>query len=129
MIFQREACKPIASPSAARLDRELSFVKSSFAHLTSADGSYLQMAGGPGLFLLEYRDSAGQHHRAMQEVAKVPFPKGTVLQFSAGNVPMDSNEWFVRDQVVQVLLAFATRDPWPPFVQWRGLDASFARNG
>ena len=129
MIFQRDACKPIKSPSAARLDRELSFIKSSFAHLTSSDGSYLQIAGGPGLFLLEYRDSAGQHHRAMQDVVKVPFPNGTILQFSAGNVPMDSNEWFVRDQVVQILSAFVTRAPWPSFIQWRVLDASFTHNG
>lgn len=125
MIFQREGCKPLPSPGAARLDRELSFVKSSFAHLTSVDGDYLQVAGGPGLFLIEYRDSGGHHHRAMQELPKVPFPNGTILQFSSGNVAMDANEWFVRDQVVQVLASFAAGNPWPEFIQWRALDASF----
>jgi hypothetical protein len=65
----------------------------------------------------------------MQEVAQVPFPNGTVLQFSAGNIPMDSNEWFVRDQVVQILVAFTSRGPWPSFIQWRALNASFLRNG
>lgn len=129
MIFQREGCKPLPSPGAARLDRELSFVKSSFAHLTSAEVAYLQVAGGPGLFLLEYRDSTGLHHRAMQESPKVPFPNGTILQFSSGNVAMDANEWFIRDQVVQVLVSFAARDPWPLFIRWRALDASFERNG
>ena len=129
MIFQREGCKPLPSPGAARLDRELSLVKSSFAHLTSAEGAYLQVAGGPGLFLLEYREAAGHHYRATQETPKVPFPNGTILQFSSGNVAMNANEWFVRDQVVQVLATFAAGAPWPPFIRWRALDASFQRNG
>lgn len=127
MIFQREGCKPVASPSAAKLDLDLSRVKSSFAHLSGPDGSYLQVAGGPGLFLLEYHDSSGQHHRAMQEVARVPFPNGTVLQFSAGSITMDANEWFVRDQVVQVFSAFTAQAPWPSFVHWRPLSAAFTR--
>lgn len=129
MIFQREGCKPVVSPSRPKLDLELSRVKSSFAHISGADDAYLQVAGGPGLFLLEYHDQAGQHHRAVQEAARVPFPDGTILQFSAGRVSMNANEWFVREQVVGVFSAFIGKEPWPSFVQWTPLSATFTRTG
>jgi hypothetical protein len=129
MIFHREACEPLESPSIDTVAFELSCVKSSFADLTKPDGSYLQVAGGPGLFLLEYHDSSGQHHRGSQEVSQVPFPNGTILQFSGGNIAMNANEWFLRDQVVEVFSAFIEQRQWPSFIHWGSLRADFTRDG
>jgi hypothetical protein len=118
MIFVREHCKPIASPSGARIQKELALVKSSFASLTSEDGSYLQVAGGPGLFLLEHKGTAG-HRRAFQINPVVPHPDGTTLECSAGSIPMNRADWFLRGQVTEVFEAFAVGGAWPAFVQWR----------
>jgi len=59
MIFTRENCKPIEAPTEAQVARSISLTKSSFSALTSADGAYVQAAGGPGLFFIEWRDAAG----------------------------------------------------------------------
>ena len=101
-----------------RLQKELSLVKSSFASLTREDGSYVQVAGGPGLFLLEYKDAAGQR-RAFQANPVAPHPDGTTLECSAGSIPMKQADWFLRDQVAEIFLAFSAGHPWPAYVQWR----------
>jgi hypothetical protein len=118
MIFVREHCKPISTPSATRLQKELSLVKSSFSSLTHTDGSYVQVAGGPGLFLLEHKDAAG-HHRAFQANPVAPHPDGTTLECSAGSIPMNRADWFLRDQVAEIFLAFSVGGPWPSYIQWR----------
>ena len=118
MIFVREHCKPIAKPSDARLQKELALVKSSFASLTSEDGAYVQVAGGPGLFLLEHKDSAG-HRRAFQVNPVAPHPDGTTLECSAGSIPMNRTDWLLRDQVAVIFQAFSVGSAWPAFIQWR----------
>jgi hypothetical protein len=118
MIFVRENCKPIAKPSADRLRKEIALVKSSFASLTRDDGSYVQIAGGPGLFLLEHRGAPG-HRRAYQENPVSPHPDGTTLECSAGSIPMNRADWLLRDQVAEVLLAFSLGSAWPTYVKWR----------
>jgi hypothetical protein len=125
MIFVREHCKPISTPSATRLQRELAFVRSSFASLTHKNGSYVQVAGGPGLFLLEQRDPTG-HRRAFQAHPVAPHPDGTTLECSAGSIPMNRTDWFLRDQVAEVFLAFSVGRTWPPYVQWR--ECEFAKH-
>lgn len=118
MIFVRENCKPIAKPNSDRLRKEVALVKSSFATLTHDDGAYVQIAGGPGLFLLEHRSALG-HHRAFQEKPVSPHPDGTTLECSAGSIPMNRADWFLRDQVVEILLAFSLGSAWPGYIRWR----------
>lgn len=117
MIFKREHCKPVSKPSAERLGKELARVKSSFASLTRNDGAYVQVAGGPGLFLLEYRDDAG-HYRASQGKPVACHPDGTTLECSAGSITMAQADWFLRNQVAEVLSAFASGLAWPKYVRW-----------
>jgi hypothetical protein len=118
MIFTREHCKPLSNPSAARLASELSRVKSSFASLTSGEGQYVQVAGGPGLFLLEYRNSTG-HYRAFQNKPVVSHPDGTTLECSAGSISMARAEWFLLWQVTEVFQQFVASQAWPHYVYWR----------
>lgn len=123
MIFERAHCKPFTATE-RRVARELSLAKSSFASLTACDGSYLQAAGGPGLFLLEYRATTGAHHRGSQRAPVVPFPDGTVLSFSGGSISLAQNEWFLLKQVVEVFTCFLSHTPFPSWLVWHKLSPS-----
>ena len=124
MRFEREGCKPIEDPSQARLKKELALTKSAFASLTAPDGSYLQVAGGPGLFALEYRDSSGRHFRGRQATPVVRFKDGTILSFSGGSLTMRRDEWFLIDQVAEIAGAFGLGVELP-LVEWKPLNESF----
>lgn len=125
MIFQREGCKPILNPSAKQLTLELKRTKMSFANLTAEDGSFIQVAGGPGLFVLEYRDSRGQHFRGFQTIPVAPHPDGTLLQTSAGSFSMAKADWFLVTQVFEVFASFLRAAPWPNVLHWRALNEQF----
>jgi hypothetical protein len=125
MIFQREHCKPIAAPSQRKLALELSRSDKSFASITATDGSYLQVAGGPGLFLLEHRQADGKHYRAFQEKPIVPFPDGTLFPTSAGTFTMQGSDWFLLDQVVSAFSAFGASEALPEKIQWRELSQNY----
>lgn len=125
MIFRREKCKPVRAPSEAQLSRHLSLTKSSYASLTADDGEYVQAAGGPGLFLLEYRNRSGAHFRAVQSSPVVPFPDGTLLSFSGGSIALAQGEWFQLRQVVAAFSSFASTAPFPDWLTWQKLTAGF----
>jgi len=129
MIFQRENCKPISAPTERQITRELSltksFGKSSFASLTDHNGSYVQAAGGPGIFMLEYRNASGVHHRAAQHVPVVPFQDGTLFSFSGGNIKLARGEWFQLKQVVQVFACYLSSAEFPNWLMWQPLDEGF----
>lgn len=129
MIFTRENCKPIESPTGAQVARAISLTKASFSALTSADGAYVQAAGGPGLFFIEWRDATGRHHRGSQVTPVVPFPDGTPLSFSAGSVELASNEWFFAAQVNDVFGAFLAGKAFPSWLRWSVLSAGYTRAG
>jgi hypothetical protein len=125
MILTREHCQAVTGPSAKKLALELSRTKQSFAHLAAADGSFVQVAGGPGLFLLERRDASGLHSRAFQSHPVASHPDGTLLQTSAGTFKLAQDEWFLLKQVVEVFAAFAAGEPSPSTVSWRKLGDQF----
>ena len=129
MIFTRENCKPIESPTEIQIVRSISLTKSSFAALTAADGAYVQAAGGPGLFFIEWRNMSGHHHRGAQTTPVVPFPDGTVISFSGGNIELARNEWFLAAQVNEVFGAFLTGKPFPSWLRWSALSAGYTRAG
>ena len=122
MIFERFSCKPIPNPSATRIAGELARVRMAFATLTADSGAYLQVGGGPGLFVLEYRDQDGQQWRASQQPPRVPFPDGTVLSFAGSEIRMAQEEWFVRDQVTEIFATFLANAETPTGIKWRRLD-------
>lgn len=128
MIFQRERCKPLSSPSAKQLAGELGRTKSSFASLTAENGSFVQAAGGPGLFVVEFRDSYGQHFRGFQETFLAAHPDGTLLQTTAGSFSMARADWFLNAQVVELCVSFVHSAPWPGFVRWRALSEHFEKS-
>lgn len=127
MLLEREGCEPVLRPSAKQIARALALSKSSFLSLTATDNSYVQAGGGPGLFMLEHRDSAGKQMRAYQVTPVVPFPDGTVHSFSGTSMLLMRDEFFTRQQVESLLLAFAEGSAFPDTVQWRPLTREFAR--
>jgi len=126
MRFERQGCKPILNPTEAQLKRALSLTKSSFASLTATDESFMQVGGGPGLFVLEYRDSSGHHFRARQASPVTRFEDGTTISFSGSTLKMANGEWFLVGQVSLVFAAFASGGQLPDFVQWKPLNELFS---
>ncbi|VWC02479.1 hypothetical protein [Burkholderia lata] len=96
-----------------------SYGKSSYASLTDASGSYVQVAGGGVSCMIERFDFAAQRWRAFHDKPSPVRPDGTILVFRAGNISMRSDEWFMVDQVVEVFLAFLNGAPYPSFIDWR----------
>lgn len=125
MQFTREGCKPVLRPSDAVFRRDLQRMKSSFAVLSAESGEFLQVAGGPGLFLLERSESSGKHFRGSQQHSVVPFEDGTLLAFSGGQVSLAQNEWFLIGQIVEAMVSFSTGNPLPSFIEWRELNESY----
>jgi hypothetical protein len=123
--LERENCKPLDQPSERQLYLALRRMKSSFASLTAPDGSYVQVAGGPGLFFVERRDSEGTRYRAAQDPPVVVFADGTTMSFSGGTVRLDRADWFLVGQVKDILAAFSNGRSFPAFLSWRQLDSDF----
>ncbi|MGP3789327.1 hypothetical protein [Pseudomonas sp. B392_1p] len=123
MKFEREKGRVINAPSEAQLLLELSKLRSTgpsgFAVL-EAENSYIQVAGGPGLFMLEKREHGdGRHYRAYQGKPISPFPDGTMFSFTGGELALNQDEWFQRKQVEEVFLCFLKKTQSPVFLQWR----------
>lgn len=96
-----------------------SYGKSSYASLTDATGSYVQVGGGGASCMVERFDAGAQRWRAFHDKPSPVRPDGTILVFRAGNMSMRSDEWFMADQVVEIFLAFLNGTPYPSFVDWR----------
>jgi hypothetical protein len=41
------------------------------------------------------------------------------LSFRAGKIPMQSDEWFMSEQIIAVFLAFLNGEKFPEYVHWR----------
>ncbi|RKF30530.1 hypothetical protein [Paraburkholderia fungorum] len=123
MKFDIEGKAALVTPTPIQIARALkslrSYGKSSYASLTDAAGNYVQVAGGGVSCMVERFDSGAHRWRAFHDNPSPVRPDGTILVFSAGNIPMQSDEWFMADQVVEVFLAFLSGAPYPPFVHWR----------
>ncbi|WP_321939107.1 hypothetical protein [Paraburkholderia sp. J8-2] len=124
MKFDIEGKAGITTPPPIQIARALkslrSYGKSSYASLTDTEGNYVQVAGGGVSCMIErFEIDASQRWRAFHDKPSPVRPDGTILVFSAGNIPMRADEWFMCDQVVEVFLAFLKSAPFPPFVHWR----------
>lgn len=106
-----------------------SYGPSSFASLTDAHGSYLQVAGGGVTCMLEYRDNAsGLHFRAYKDEASKVFPDGTSLVFGGGEIRLAADEWFTAQEVADVFSSFLRTGELPTSVKWRDVTATFVND-
>jgi hypothetical protein len=97
-----------------------SYGPSSYASLTDANGNYVQVAGGGVTCMVERYDAVGHRRfRAFHDKPSPIRPDGTILSFRAGNIPMQSDEWFMSDQVIDLFVAFLNGEQFPSYVSWR----------
>ncbi|KLU24031.1 hypothetical protein EOS_22375 [Caballeronia mineralivorans PML1(12)] len=124
MKFNIEGKAGIAAPTQAQISRAIkslrSYGPSSYASLTDDAGNYVQVAGGGVSCMVEQFEIDGERRRrAFHDKPSPVRPNGTILLFGAGNVPMQSDEWFMSDQVVEIFLAFLDGKAFPPSIHWR----------
>lgn len=127
MRFQRENGKAIDAPSEGQLAFELSRTRMSFATLSSGENQYIQVAGGPGLFLLERHERDGTHFRAFQSTPVASHPDGTKLIFSGGEISMAQCDWFLLPQVIEVFVAYASGREISGAVHWNRIELDAER--
>jgi hypothetical protein len=129
VLFKREGCKAIETPSKKQLENSLKCMKSSgpssHAYFEGPSGNYIQIAGGPQLYAVEYCDGNGEHYRAFQNNSVVPFPDGTELVFTSGMLKMKQFEWFKASEVIEVLVTFSNCKIMPKSCNWSKLSESF----
>ena len=102
MKFDIQGKEGIASPTPAQISRAIkslrSYGPSSYASLTDDAGNYVQVAGGGVSCMVEHFEIDGERRRrAFHDKPSPVRPDGTILVFGAGNIPMQSDEWFMSD--------------------------------
>jgi hypothetical protein len=132
MLFEVENEAPKRDPAAAQVSAAItklrSYGPSSFASITDAQGSYLQVAGGGLTCLLERRAAAGgQHFRAYLEAPGGIHPDGTILAFSGGQIKLQADEWLSAPLVIEAFTAFLQGHALPASIRWRDITPIFKR--
>ncbi len=88
---------------ATELAKLCAYGESSYASLTSADGSYVQVAGGGAGCTVERHDSsAKKQYRAYTTTPVVSLPDGTELVFASGRIPLRHDEWLDIEVVTEI---------------------------
>lgn len=124
MRLEVEKKQPIENVTDTKVTRAIlalrSYGPSSFASLSDDKGNFLQVAGGGVTCMLERRDaSSKRHYRAYNEERSKVFPDGTLLVFGGGKLPLQADEWFNAQVVVEVFLAFLNGRELPESIRWR----------
>jgi hypothetical protein len=130
MLLEVEKKAPVENAVAADVRAVIpklrSYGPSSYASLTDAQGSYLQVAGGGVTCMLEWRDAVNRRHfRAHLDASSKVFPDGTILTFSGGEVKLRADEWLTAPMVEEAFLAFLRGQSLPPSIKWRDISAMF----
>jgi len=131
MRLEVEKNPPVENVSDAQVRTAImalrSYGPSSFASLTDAQGSYLQVAGGGITCMLEHRDAAtGRHYRGYHDTPSKVYPDGTILVFGGGEMKLMADEWFTASMVADVFLAFLNGHEFPASVRWRDVSDTFS---
>jgi hypothetical protein len=127
-MFTRESCKPVAKPTPKQISNDLrklrSYGKSTFAHLSREDGSYVQVGGGGVTCVVERRDREdGEHLRAFYRKPRVSFEDGTVLSFGAGKLSLMRDEFLAIETAIAIFVAFLNSTAYPEDIHWRDVSA------
>ena len=100
-----------------------SYGPSSFASITSHDGSFLQVGGGGITCTLERREGVtGRHFRAYSLQPNRIHPDGTILAFGRGQeIRLMSDEWLTADLVADAFCRFLKHEALPGVLAWRDI--------
>ena len=128
MKFEMEKKLPKSNPTEkqvrASIARLRSFGPSSFASLSDEAGNYVQVAGGGITCLLERREaSTGRRFRGFKDGRNPNYPDGTLLVFGAGEIALQSDEWFQQNEAADVFAAFLSGRDVYAAIKWREISA------
>ncbi|AZF24379.1 hypothetical protein [Pseudomonas sp. R2-60-08W] len=97
-----------------------SYGSSSFACITDDDGNYMQVAGGRFTCFIERYDAKSKKlFRGYHSNSSMNFEDGTLLSFGGGRVPLNKDEWFNIDDVIEVFSLFTQNQTLPENIYWR----------
>lgn len=124
MILECEGKPPVENPKPSLVRKVVSSLRSygpsSYASITDAQGSYLQVAGGGVTCLLEfYNSNTGKRYRAFGGKKNKAFPDGTLLVFRVGEIAMQSDEWLIAEKVSEAFCCFLAGKELPEDISWR----------
>ncbi|MCL2831509.1 MAG: hypothetical protein FWD77_12365 [Betaproteobacteria bacterium] len=124
MRLESEGNAPIENPKPSQVKKIISSLRSygpsSYASITDPQGSYLQVAGGGVTCLLElYQSDTGKRFRAFGDTKNKAFPDGTLLVFRAGQIAMQSDEWFMAEKISEAFCNFLEGKELPKEIHWR----------
>lgn len=124
MKFEGQNLAAVSSPSDSHIEKKLlalrSYGRHSYASLTDAQGSYLQVAGGGVTCMVESFDAlTSTRLRAFHDKPSPVYPDDTVLVFGGGELRLKSDEWFQASAVVEIFLCFKHGRSYPQTVHWR----------
>jgi len=128
MVLEVEGRNSIVNPTEDQVVSAISELRShgpSFASLTDERGNYVQVAGGRPWCMVEWRQVKPLvHSRATSEGVRRPYEDGAMLNFSAGPIPLRSDEWLLLKQASEIFVAFLRRETLPASVQWRSINST-----
>ncbi|WP_312414426.1 hypothetical protein [Comamonas sp.] len=124
MLLECEGKPLIHHPTPTQVRRVLSSLRSygpsSYASLTDENKNYVQVAGGGTTCLMELYDAeSGKRWRAFGDIRSKIFPDGTLLVFSAGQMPMMADEWISIDKVIEAFCCVLNGLDYASDIKWR----------
>lgn len=80
----------------------------------------MQVAGGRSTCFIERLDAKSKKlFRCYHSNSSTNFEDGTLLSFGGGRVPLNKDEWFNIDDVIEVFSLFTQNQALPENIYWR----------
>jgi len=126
MTLEVEGLPAIAQPDEDLIRKTIMDLRGagpSFASLTDRQGNYVQVAGGRPWVMVEWRQvSPLIHRRAHTTSGRRPYKDGAKINFGAGSIALQADEWLLQKQAFEIFLAFLRMEDFPDFVRWRTIN-------
>ncbi len=130
--YESESRQQIENPTESDLERLLSELDgslSSYASLTSSDGSYIQAGGGPDVFTVEIREMRqGGSFRHLKAAHGKMQNTRSVLSIGGANVEVDASELLTYSDMLQLFRYFLRERAPDPSFEWHDLTPMFTGN-
>ena len=129
--FESENGTVAKDPDAEAVDklvRDLDGAGNSYASLTLADGSYIQVGGGPDEFTVELRQvrpARPFRHFKAEVKGSTKKPRKRKLPIGGSQVSVESNQVLDRSTVVRLFRFFLQEHGTDPSVEWKDMTDMF----
>jgi hypothetical protein len=128
--YESESGESVENPSEADLDRllgQLDGNANSFASLTTPNGNYIQVGGGPDQFTVEIREvQQGDSFRQLKAGLKSGQSDERHLTIGGASVSVMSNQVLDLSTARQLFRFFLRQNAADPSVAWQDITRMFA---